>query len=94
MNEVPFERLLGDLDPQFAQAIRERAATLSPGKATHVVLFQNVAFDSSHFGEQSVLFVGPGCDNKTPQDLDGRWLNDLPSMRQYAQCYAALPEAV
>ena len=80
-----------------ADAPSHRQAILDQGhaqNATHLVLFQNVAFDSSAFGRQSLLFVG-GPDNtyKSVAETEGVWLNDLPSQRQYPQTFSTLPGA-
>jgi hypothetical protein len=50
--------------------------------ATAVVLFRNQNFDSSRFGAQSVIVVGPSNTFKSPEDCKGKWLFDLPSQRQ------------
>ena len=52
-----------------------------------LVLFENQQMDSSKFGNRSALRVGPSCSTKTVEELDGKWLFDLPSVRQYAVAY-------
>ena len=51
--------------------------------ATHAVLFVNQAFDSSQFGAWHVMAVGPDNTYKSLDEIDGKHLNDLPSLRQY-----------
>jgi predicted YcjX-like family ATPase len=58
--------------------------------ATHAVLFVNLDFSSSQFGHWTVMVVGPGQTYKKIEDVDGSWLHDLPSMRQYPSAYVEL----
>jgi hypothetical protein len=51
--------------------------------ATHAVLFVNQAFDNSQFGAWHVMAVGPDNTYKNLEEIDGKHLNDLPSLRQY-----------
>jgi len=82
-------------DPKLQQkvvkpSVRERIeAAIVRNKATHLVLFENHDFCSSQFGTRSVVCVGPDCTYRTPQDCEGKWLNDLPSQRQYATAFCA-----
>jgi len=48
-----------------------------------LVLFENVQMDSSQFGRQTVMCVGPERTYKSVAEIEGRWLGDLPSERQY-----------
>ena len=57
---------------------------------THIALARNRMMDSSSFGDTSLIVIGPGCACETPEDCEGRWLNDLPSERQYFVEYAPL----
>jgi hypothetical protein len=76
---------------QFDESIHEAIdATAKRMEATHVVCFENVAFDSSRFGDRSALCVGPNNTYKSPDDCEGKWLNDLPSQRQYPQNYMSV----
>ena len=52
-----------------------------------VVLFRNMAFDSSSFGASSCIVVGEGRTYKTIEECEGKWLKDLPSQRQYAESF-------
>lgn len=56
-------------------------------RAVAVVCFENPTMDSSAFGSRTALCVGPGCTYKTPEEVDGKWLNDLPSQRQYPTAF-------
>lgn len=55
--------------------------------AEAVVVFENVDFCSSQFGARSALPVGPSNTFKSVSDTEGKWLNDLPSQRQYPQAF-------
>ena len=62
-------------------------AQLAKPGVTGLALFENVDFCSSAFGARTACIVGPACTFKTAADCEGKWLNDLPSQRQYAQAY-------
>ena len=62
--------------------------------ATHLVLFENQDFWSSQFGAKTVVCVGPGCTYKAPEECEGKWLNDLPSQRQYATAWCEVERKV
>ena len=85
MKQVPLDEQISDFDPQNKVKVLE--SLLRTG-ATHVVLFRNLAFDSVEFGATTVVCVGPHCTYKKVEDAEGRWLNDLPSQRQYPQAFA------
>jgi hypothetical protein len=57
---------------------------------THAVIFVNLDFSSSQFGHWTVMVVGPTETYKTLTDIDGSWLHDLPSQRQYPSAYVEL----
>ena len=48
-----------------------------------LIVFENMQMDSSSFAARSVVAYGPGCTYKSPADVEGKWLNDLPSQRQH-----------
>ena len=58
--------------------------------ATHAVLFVNQDFSSPEFGRWTVMAIGPNQTYKTTADVEGSWLNDLPSQRQYPIAYTDL----
>jgi hypothetical protein len=53
-----------------------------------LISFENQQMDSSSFGVRTQVAYGPGCTYKKPEDVEGKWLNDLPSQRQYPVSYA------
>lgn len=60
--------------------------------ATHLVFFQNTMLDSTHLGEWTILFAGPGCTYKTVAELEGQHLGDVPSRFMYPQYYVDLAD--
>lgn len=50
-----------------------------------LVIFMNHQMDSSAFGSCTALAYGSGCTYTSPQEMEGKWLNDLPSQRQYPE---------
>jgi hypothetical protein len=55
--------------------------------ARYIVVYQNIDFWSSRFGETSALRVGPGCQVESLEEALSIWLGDLPSERQYPIAY-------
>ena len=56
------------------------------------IVFENMQMDSSSFGDQTFIQFGPASVYKHPFDAEGKWLNDLPSQRQYAHYYISTEE--
>ena len=52
-----------------------------------IVVFQNQVLDSSHLGDVSGLIFGPGCTYKSWEEMEDKWLGDLPSERKYPVGY-------
>lgn len=59
--------------------------------ATHVVLAENIDMCSSQFGKRTAMLVGPNNTYKTVEECEGKWLGDLPSVRQYFTKFAVVP---
>ena len=55
--------------------------------ARYIVVYRNIDFWSSRFGETSALRVGPGCQVESLEEALSIWLGDLPSQRQYPVAY-------
>jgi len=72
------KELLDLFDPSVHQKILNLAA-----RAEFLVVFENPTFDSSAFGDRTVLKVGYGCTIKSVEAAEGEHLYDLPSQRQY-----------
>ena len=88
MKEITWKELLSLFDPIVHDALTNPPASIG---ATHMVVFENLQLDSSHIGERTGVFVGTNCDFKTLAQVNGRWLKDLPSQRQYPVAFAAIP---
>lgn len=55
---------------------------------THgMIIFRNLAFDSSQFGMVTACPYGPRWTLKRWEEAQGKWIKDLPSQRQYADAY-------
>lgn len=88
MKRISFEALLSEFDESVRPVIPARAQKLG---ATHVVVFENLDFCSSQLGKKTAVMVGPSCTYTSPEMCEGKWLNDLPSQRQYPTAYAEVP---
>jgi hypothetical protein len=71
-------------DPEVHDRLRRVA---SKEQVTCLVLFENQMFDSSEFGRRTAVMIGPPFTYKKLSDVEGGWLNDLPSQRQYPVAY-------
>jgi hypothetical protein len=89
LKEISWKQLLGMFEDETAKVIIQRSKSYV---STHVVVFMNNQMDSSRTGDRTAVCVGPNNTYKTLADCDGKWLNDLPSQRQYANFYAEIPQ--
>jgi len=88
MREVTWPEFLAYFDPEVHDQIKR----VSRGAGVDaVVMFENVQLDSSALGRRTALVVGPGRTAKSVEACAGKWLNDLPSQRQYPQCFVRAP---
>lgn len=87
--EIIASHHLHDEPDLAAKRIMDHFAKRFPD-ATHAVLFVNEDLSSSHIGEWSVMVVGPSVSFHTLADVEGKHLNDLPSVRQYPVGYVTL----
>jgi hypothetical protein len=85
MQHISMPELLELFDESVHQAILDAADRYD---ATYIVVFENHNFDSSAFGARTAMTVGPNNTYKSPAECEGKWLNDLPSQRQYPTAYA------
>ena len=76
------EELKSMFDPSVHGALEQLARD-----ARYIVVYENLDFWSSRFGERSALKVGPGCSIETLEQALQIWLGDLPSERQYPVAY-------
>lgn len=56
-----------------------------------IVMFENLAMDSSAFGDRKFLAVGPTLTYKTVEEIKNQRLGDTPSRFLYPQLWAANP---
>ena len=71
-------------DPSIHQTIIDKCKEY---KADYVVCFENQDLSSSECGRRTAMPVGENNTYKTLAKVKGKWLNDLPSQRQYAAYY-------
>lgn len=57
-----------------------------------LVVFECQQMDSSSFGSRTALIVGAPFTYKSVEATEGRWLNDLPSQRQYPTSFYRVPK--
>lgn len=67
-------------DPSIHDKLR---ALLDRPDVAGMVVFENLQMDSPAFGARSALAFGPGCTYKTPDELRGKRLGDVPSRFEY-----------
>jgi len=72
-------------DPSVHGALEQLARD-----ARYIVVYENLDFWASRFGERSALKVGPGCSVESLEEALQIWLGDLPSQRQYPVAYLDL----
>jgi len=80
VKQKTFKELLTDFDPSVHGLLEDKMV------GSHVegmIVFENIQMDSSAFGDRSAVIYGPSCTLKSPADVDGKWLGDLPSQRKY-----------
>jgi len=70
------------------------AQSLKNLESTGIVYFENLQMDSPRCGDHSVFYVGPNNTYKTVAECEGKWLNDLPSQRQYPQVWCDAKEII
>jgi len=81
MKELSKQELLAEMDVDVHPLIEKN---IKKYQATHLVLFENQDMCSSSLGARTVMCVGKNNTYKTIEECEGKWLNDLPSQRQYA----------
>jgi hypothetical protein len=79
---------LAELLEMFDESVRaDIGVRLAQTSVTGIVVFENQQMDSSCLGDRTAMIVGPNCTCKTVEECEGKWLNDLPSQRQYAVAF-------
>jgi hypothetical protein len=77
---------LKELKSLFDSSVHDALERLARD-ARYIVVYENLDFWSSRFGERSALRVGPGCSVESLEQALSLWLGDLPSERQYPIAY-------
>jgi hypothetical protein len=85
MKQINAMELMALFDETVRHALWQVARS-KPG-IDAVVVFENVDLCSSHLGERTAVIVGPACIFPSVEFCAGKHLNDLPSVRQYPQCW-------
>ncbi len=81
IREITWEQLLG----MFSENVHAPLADTMKRwpSAAGMIVFENLDMGSSRLGERSAMPFGPDNTIKSVDDVRGKWLNDLPSQRQY-----------
>jgi hypothetical protein len=91
MTELSWEGLLRQLTP----ALRKWSKKMAEQDGVEaLVVFQNLQPASRFFNTQTLLAVGPGCENKTVDQVEGRGMyTDRPKeMWQFPVIYLYVPK--
>lgn len=91
MKQQTAAEFLALFDPSVHAAIIKKAAMPS---VEAVVCFECVDFCSSNFGRRTAVIVGEPYTFKSVAFCEGKWLNDLPSQRQYPQSWVRASELI
>lgn len=89
LKQLTAVEFLGKFDPTVHARIIELAKTPD---AIALAVFENITFDSSLFGQRTAYVVGPNNTFKTLEQIDGKWVNDLPSQRMHATSYVTVAD--
>lgn len=82
------EEFFAQFDPEVHAKIE---ALLKRSDVDGAILFENTNLSSSACGERTAVIFGPGCTYKSAGSAEGKWLNDLPSQRQYPRAAYVKP---
>lgn len=89
LNKQDFmERGRFDVDVALEEALKRKP------DATGLVLFENKMFDSSSRGAMTAMLIGPSNTYKSAEECEGKYLNELPSQRQYPVAWVERKEFI
>ncbi len=91
MKQLNAQEFLALFDPSIHEAITRQVRVTFPD-ATHMVCFEDVELRIKLDRARTAVVVGPANTFKSPADCEGKWLNDLPSQRQYPVSYVNADE--
>lgn len=81
IRDITWAQLLGMFSENVHQALDDTMYRWP--RALGMIVFENLDVSSSRLGERSAMPFGPDNTIKSLDDVKGKWLNDLPSQRQY-----------
>ena len=84
MNKLTKKEFFDKFDESVHKQMEEK---LNMPNVQGFILFENVTFDSSRFGDRTAVVFGNGYTYESWEIAQGKWLNDLPSQRQHATGY-------
>jgi len=84
MKKINKEQLLELFDPSVHGKIEE---LLAKSDVNGAIVFENHDMCSSNLGARTAVIYGDNQTYKTAEQAHGKWINDLPSQRQYADSY-------
>lgn len=89
LNKQEFmERGRFDVDVALQEALKRKS------DAVGLVLFENKMFDSSSRGAMTAMLIGPTNTYKSAEECEGKYLNELPSQRQYPVAWVERKEFI
>ena len=81
MREITWAQLLGMFSEDTHAPLTETMKRWPTAEG--MIVFECLDMSSSRLGERSAMPYGPDNTIKALDDVKGKWLNDLPSQRQY-----------
>jgi hypothetical protein len=84
LKQLTLDELLEMFDESVRGKIFEK---LKPRLVKGMVVFENHDMSSSQLGARTACVFGTGFTFATAEECEGKWINDLPSQRQYAVAF-------
>ena len=89
---VSFEALLGDYYQQHYETTRQKIQELWAKETTEaLVVFENLDFSASEYGQRATMQIGPTCTYKTVKEVEGKPIGQTPSVFKYPVAYCRKP---
>lgn len=77
-----------DVEVALQEALKRKS------DAVGLVLFENKMLDSSSRGAMTAMLIGPTNTYKSVEECEGKYLNELPSQRQYPVAWVERKEFI
>lgn len=77
-----------DVEVALQEALKRKS------DAVGLVLFENKMLDSSSRGTMTAMLIGPTNTYKSVEECEGKYLNELPSQRQYPVAWVERKEFI